>query len=140
MLPPATNPLSKPKPTVLVVDDSPIICMLFHAVLTRAGYPVATFEYGGPALEQMRASPQPLIVLLGLVMPAVDGEQVLEAVAADPILAARHRLIMVTASTERASGGRVAALRRQLGVPLIPKPFTVGQILAAVAEAAATIA
>lgn len=128
------------KPPVLVVDDAPVIRMLLHAVLTRAGYPVVTVEHGGPALELMHASPQPLVVLLGLVMPNVDGEQVLEAVAADPIMATRHRLVMVTANTERASAGHVAALRHQLGVPLIPKPFKVDQILAAVAEAAATVA
>lgn len=87
----------------------------------------------------MRASSQPFVVLLGLMMPYVDGEEVLEAVAADPALASRHRVIMVTGSTDRASCGRVAELRRQLDVPLIPKPCKFDELLAAIAEAASTI-
>lgn len=127
------------KPTVLVVDDEAPIRSMFREMLTLEGYSVAVSENGGPALEQMRSSPHPLVVLLGLVMPVVDGEQVLEAVASDLELAARHRIIMVTANTDRASSGRVADLRHQLGVPLIPKPCTLDQLLAAIVEAAATI-
>ena len=125
--------------TVLVVDDDRALRSMLRESLALEGYPIATAENGGPALEQMRTSLQPLVVLLGLVMPYVDGEEVLEAVAADPELATRHRIIMLTANTDRASGGRVAELRRQLGVPLIAKPFGFDEITVAVAEAAATI-
>lgn len=127
------------KPTVLVVDDDPALRKMLCEMLVLEGYPVATAEHGGPALEQMRASRQPLVVSLGLAMPVVDGEQVLEAVAADPDLASRHLIIMVTASGDWAASSRVADLRRQLGVPLVFKPFTFDIFLAAVAEAAATM-
>lgn len=126
------------KPTVLVVDDEAAIRSMFRELLTLEGYSVAEASHGGPVLEQIRASSQPLVVLLGLVMPDVDGEEVLEAVAADPALATRHRhrIIMLTGATDRASTGRVAVLRRQLGVPLIAKPFTFDAILSATTDAA----
>ncbi len=88
----------------------------------------------------MRASAEPLLVLLGLMMPVVTGEQVLEEVAADPSLAARHRIVMLTGSIAWATQGRVAELRRQLDVPLLAKPFTVPQLLNALEEAMASMA
>lgn len=125
---------------VLVVDDSPGVLALARAMLERQGYAVvATVEHGGPALDQMRASAERLVVLLGLTMPVVDGEQVLEAVAADASLAARHRVVMMTADVERATRGRVAELRRQLGVSLVAKPFTSAQLMQAVEDAAASM-
>lgn len=127
------------KPTVLVVDDDPSTRRLLCAMFEDAGYSVSDAEHGGPALAQMRASSQPLVVSLGLIMPYVDGEEVLEAVAANPVLATRHRIIMLTANTDLASTGRVAELRRQLGVPLIAKPWDYDQLLAAVAEAASSL-
>lgn len=127
------------KPHVLVVDDAPEICRMLSFILDWEGYPVSTACHGGPALVKMFASADPLVVLLGLNMPRVDGAQVLEWVAANSKIARRHRIIMVTGATERASTGRVAELRQQLGVPLIAKPWNDDQILAAVAQAAAEI-
>ena len=70
-------------------------------------------------------------MLLGLLMPKVNGEAVLEAVAADEGLARRHAFVLVTA----APPGRVPELRQLLDSPLIAKPFTVSQILQAVDDA-----
>lgn len=124
----------KAKPSVLVVDDCPDIRQMLREVLEEEGYTVSTAEHGGPALAHLRASPVPLLVLLGLTMPCVDGEAVLHTVASDSALAARHRFIMVTGATPRATTGSVAALRQQLGVPVIAKPFTVDQLLDTMAE------
>jgi CheY-like chemotaxis protein len=121
--------------TVLVVDDDMGIRKVLYEVLTMEGYTVQTAEHGGPALNILRASSEPMVVLLGLAMPVVDGEAVLEAVAADEELAPRHAFAMVTGSRVRATTGRVATLREQLEVPFIAKPFTVGQILSALEEA-----
>jgi CheY-like chemotaxis protein len=101
-------------------------------VLELEGYAVQTAEHGGPALEIMRASPERLVVLLGLVMPYVSGQEVLETVASDDALK-RHAIVMVTGSN--ATIGRVAELREQLGVPLVAKPFTWEQIANAVEQA-----
>ncbi len=46
---------------------------------------------------------------------------------------------MKTGNTGWASRGRVAELRRQLGVPLMPTPFVLDQILEALSEAATTM-
>jgi CheY-like chemotaxis protein len=127
--------------SMLVVDDDPSIRELVREVLEEEGYAVVgEAEHGGTALDRMRASTEPLLVLLGLHMPKVDGLQVLEAVAADPALASRHRIILVTAAQQRATTGRVAALRDQLDVPLVLKPFEISELLDAVEAAAAAMA
>ena len=125
-------------PAVLVVEDDSTHRQLLHEILTLEGRTVYLAEHGGPALEQLRASAEGMVVLLGLLgllMPQVDGEALLEAVAADTAIARRHVFVMVTTSTARATMGRVAELRRLLDIPLISKPFTVSEILQAVDEA-----
>jgi CheY-like chemotaxis protein len=125
---------------LLIVDDDASIRRMMRGILEDEGFATTTAKHGGPALEQMRASTKRLLVLLGLTMPEVDGEQVLEAVASDPELAARHRIIMVTANIRRATTGRVAELRQQLNVPLRPKPFDVNEIINLVKDVAASMA
>ncbi len=126
-------------PTVLVVDDDSSIRDILVEILSLEGYPTLTAEHGRPALDILRSSTESMVVLLGLMMPCVDGQTVLDEVAMDESLAARHVFVMVTGSVTRATTGRVAELREQLGVPLFAKPFTVDQILNAVAEAAARL-
>jgi two-component system cell cycle response regulator CpdR len=120
---------------VLVVDDDPALRRLVREILTLEGRDVHEAQHGGIALEQLRARSAGMVVLLGLMMPEVDGEAVLEALAADEALATRHSFVMVTAALPRARDGRVAQLLGQLNIPLVSKPFTVTQILSAVENA-----
>lgn len=121
---------------VLVVDDDYYIRRMECEVLALEGYVVDTAEHGGPALEYMRASKEGLVVLLGLMMPEVDGEMVLRAVVSDEALAARHRIVIVTGSRWWANAPQMLALRARLQVPMVAKPYTVSQLLSAVEDAA----
>ncbi|HEX5441790.1 MAG TPA: response regulator [Ktedonobacterales bacterium] len=123
-------------PSALVVDEDVGIRKLLTFVLREYDYSVQAAAHGGYALDILRRSGEGMIVTLGLVMPIVNGAAVLEAVAEDETLAARHVFIMVTGCTPGAESGRVAALRNYLGVPLLPKPFTLEQIDEAITEAA----
>jgi CheY-like chemotaxis protein len=120
---------------VLVVDDNLALRTILSAILTQEGYRVQTAAHGGHALDFMRASPEPVVVTLDLNMPDVNGIAVLEAVAADPVWLQRHALILLTDNVALAASRHVTALRDQLHVPLVAKPFTVEQLLDAVAEA-----
>jgi CheY-like chemotaxis protein len=122
--------------SVLVVEDDRGIRVLLESLLELEGYRVFTAEHGGPALARLRASSERLVVLLGLLMPVVDGLQVLESLAADPALALRHRVILVTAAAGVITQGRLAELRQQLDVPLIAKPFDLDVVLDTVRQAA----
>ncbi len=73
--------------TILVVDDEPEALQLFWRMLrsARRGYRVLTATSGGQALQLLREDP-PDALLLDLVMPDMDGFQLLQAKNADAAL------------------------------------------------------
>ena len=83
---------------VLVVDDDRGFCQLVDRMLTatRNGFRVRQAYDGQDGLAQMRAS-RPDLVLLDLIMPDLDGFQVLEEMRDDPALA-RVPVVLVTAA------------------------------------------
>lgn len=126
------------KPAVLVVDDHAAIREILIVVLEEAGYRVCEAADGGPALQQLRASRDPMVVLLDMEMLGLDGVQVMQAVAADAALATRHAYVLVTANATTLPLAFVTLLSR-LGVPIIPKPFDIDELMEAVAQAAARL-
>jgi adenylate cyclase len=72
-----TNPPDRTeKPTVLVVDDTPDNLTLLSGVL-KEHYKVKVATSGERALEMLQAGPLPSIILLDVMMPGVDGYEVL---------------------------------------------------------------
>jgi CheY-like chemotaxis protein len=71
---------------VLVVDDDDDIRETVADALTDCGYVVKSSADGRAALVEMRAS-IPCLVLLDLMMPVLDGWEVVRAMEADPALA-----------------------------------------------------
>jgi DNA-binding NtrC family response regulator len=65
--------------TVLIVDDDPVQRRLLEACISRVGLETLTAPGGGPALELLFSpkGEQVSLVLLDLMMPDVDGIQVL---------------------------------------------------------------
>lgn len=119
---------------VLVVDDDLDIRDTLCLLLTDVGYEAIGCASGREALATLRTSQCSMIVLLDLLMPDVSGLDVLEALRADPQLAARHAYILMTADS-RIRRDTHPTLFRVLNVDLIHKPFDVDVILAAVSEA-----
>ena len=71
--------------SILVVDDDPINRMLLSRSLTADGHTVRTAENGRRALELLSKAADD-VVLLDIVMPEMDGIEVLEAIKTDPRL------------------------------------------------------
>ena len=70
----------KEKPYILVVDDDPNIAKLEQLYLEKAGYEVKTVGRGDDAMTEFRKMP-PDLMLLDVMMPGMDGWQVLKAAA-----------------------------------------------------------
>jgi CheY-like chemotaxis protein len=70
---------------ILLVDDDNFILVVYGDGLKDAGYQVVTAKDGEEALEKMR-SERPDLVLLDIIMPNINGFEVLKAVQADPDL------------------------------------------------------
>ena len=83
---------------VLVVDDEPDVLLLCRVNLEFEGYEVSTAPDGEAGLDACREL-QPDVVLLDVMMPKMDGWQVLEAIKADDEL--QHiPVVMLTAKVQ----------------------------------------
>ncbi len=86
------------KKRVLVVDDEPDVLLLCRVNLEVEGYDVATAPDGEAGLEACREL-KPDVVLLDVMMPKMDGWQVLEAIKEDDDLA-HIPVVMLTAKVQ----------------------------------------
>ena len=144
-LPAASEPSGKAKPTILVVEDNLALQDYIHSVLQEK-YHVVTAENGQAALDLMmndecrmmngavgkhssfiiHHSSFPDLILSDLMMPVMDGYQLLEKLKSDDVT--RHiPVIMLTARAE--AQDKLKALR--IGVDdYLHKPFDEEELLA----------
>ncbi len=73
---------SLPTKTILIVDDEPFITKAYKAGLEQAGYTVVVAENGEEGVAQILAV-RPHLVLLDIIMPKMDGFEVLQVVKAN---------------------------------------------------------
>ena len=85
-------------PTVLVVDDSPIIRELLKLALHDAGFAVDEAEDGQAAIDSLRRR-QPQLIVCDLSMPRVDGLAVLDHLRSSPATA-RIPVLVLTVETQ----------------------------------------
>jgi len=119
---------------ILVVDDEPDIRMMLRLLLQDDGYRVSEASDGVVGLAQLRASSRPMVVLLDYKMPRMNGEELLQAVIADPRLANRHAFIFLTANLPALSPA-LHQLLSAAAIPVVQKPFAISQILHAIEQA-----
>ena len=113
--------------TLLLVDDEPGIVAIARDYLERAGFRVLTAGDGAAALHIAR-SEQPALIVLDLMLPEIDGLDVLRSLRANPTTQATP-VIMLTARVEEAD--RVSGL--EMGADdYMTKPFSPRELVARV--------
>lgn len=114
----------KDKPMILLVDDDPNISRLVQLYLEKEGFEVRTAARGDDALNDFRRMP-PDLMLLDVMLPGMDGWQVLKAVRRTSSIP----IIMLTARDE--TFDKVLGL--ELGADdYITKPFENKELVARV--------
>jgi chemosensory pili system protein ChpA (sensor histidine kinase/response regulator) len=73
--------------SILVVEDDPNIRECLCELLRSEGYPVVSAQDGAEALEKLTTIVRPTLVLLDLMMPRVNGWEVLQTMRAKDHLA-----------------------------------------------------
>lgn len=125
--------------TVCVIEDDADIRTVVRLLLEEEGYQVLEAANGLDGLALLQASPERLVAVVDHRLPAMDGCDLLEIVAQDAALRARHAFILVTASPRQAEEDCGETLE-DLGAPVVAKPFNIDEIVDAVAEAVQRIA
>ena len=105
---------------VLVIDDDPRVAQILHRMIRSAGrdWQVRRAHRGQAGLRAMRRE-RPDLVLLDLVMPGMDGREVLARMRGDPELSSIPVAIITaqehTPEVERRLSGGVIHVSRQPG-------------------------
>ena len=114
---------------ILVVDDDQGVRDMLQRLLLKTGYAVETAANGLEAMHQIREK-APDLMVLDLMMPGMNGLEVLELLGAD----AGWKKIPVIVLT--AAAGHSA---QSLGVrAMIPKPFNIMDVQKTVREVLGT--
>lgn len=121
--PSADSDESQTKPLVLVVEDDLSLARLLEALLESAGYASRLVGDGHAALDAVRGE-HPVLVLLDLSLPRMDGWEVLER------LRALDNAPPVVLLTGHVNVGRRAT--RAGAAAVVLKPFDVDDLLATV--------
>lgn len=116
---------------VLLAEDDPHIARLVAFKLEKEGFRVTIAEDGERALERARAEPFDLI-LLDIMMPVLDGLQVLQELQQDPRLKGIP-VVMLSAKGHERDVERALSLG---AVDYVVKPFHPQKLVERVREAA----
>ena len=109
------------KRRILVVDDDPGIRELVRNVLERAGYEVATARDGSQAIMLLAKSDYD-VVLLDVMMPGVNGLEVVESLQRDNSAVLAHTYLLTASLSKRYEELPVRGI--------IAKPFDIHDLLA----------
>jgi two-component system, OmpR family, phosphate regulon response regulator PhoB len=120
---------------VLVVDDDTIIREGIRAALEDSGYVVYEAPDGRSAIDRLRTSPAPLVVLLDWMMPGIDGMQVLRALHRDSAAVQRHAYLLMTAALDDPPIADLS-LPVDVAIDVLRKPFDLDDLLTSVAQMA----
>ena len=115
-------------PSILVVEDEVVLAKVLKQVLEKEGFDVRNAMNGREIVDQIRGNPVPDLVLLDVMLPDVDGFQVLARFRQHPALK-NLPVVMLTSSATRE-----AVLKGLIGGAngYITKPFELPVLIKAV--------
>ncbi len=109
---------------ILVVDDEPDVVKTLSKAIRRQGFDVVSATDGEQALERVKDS-HPALVILDIIMPKLDGIEVLQRIKGDPQTASLP-VIMLTA---RAGDEDMLKGYKYGANYYISKPFRIAEVL-----------
>ena len=117
---------------ILVVDDEPLIVKLLKHNLEKVGYTVYSASNGREGLELLEAEPVD-VVLLDIMMPEMDGMEVLRR------LKAAERPLMVIMLTAKATIDTAVACMKEGAHDFLSKPFDMDRLQITIRNALQTL-
>lgn len=111
---------------ILVVDDEKSCLIGLEMIMRQTGLKVIPFDGGSEALEYIEKNHQKIcLVLLDMMMPDINGTEVLEQIRKNPITS-KIKVILQSGSQDERELSKI----RNLGIEaIIYKPFTKDEVL-----------
>jgi CheY-like chemotaxis protein len=126
-----TPDLTRARTRVLAIDDEPQLTFVLERLLA-SDHEVVVVNSGQAALELLTSNaPPPDVILCDLMMPAMTGIELYEAIAKQRT-ELTPRFVFMTGGTFTPEG---AAFLARVGLPVIEKPFALDTLRAAIAKA-----
>jgi two-component system KDP operon response regulator KdpE len=114
--------MTKDRRKILIVDDEERLLRILSIKFKVSGYDAITASGGGKALELVKEE-KPDIVLLDIIMPGIDGFQMLEE------LRTFSEIPVIAFSARPENGARAVSMG---ATDFIAKPFDVDRLMEAV--------
>jgi two-component system phosphate regulon response regulator PhoB len=119
------------KPFVLIVEEDKSCAELLKYMLTRAGYRVMVSEDGQIAQSRIKTLSQPPhLVLLGLLLPLVDGFQLLRQIRHTSGWANTPVIVLSTKIQEQ----DIIRAFKLGATDYVTKPFQLGELMARISS------
>ncbi|HZS08797.1 MAG TPA: response regulator [Blastocatellia bacterium] len=112
-----------PGEKILVVEDDPDTREMVKAFFVSEGYQVETAANGRKAIEYLKSSETPCLILLDLMMPEMNGIEFLQSRRQESELSGIP-VVVVTAVQEACKGARALG-----AIDCLSKPFEFHQLL-----------
>ncbi len=120
----AVSKLRKSKKTIMVVDDNPDLVTIVTTLLKGKGYKVQS-AYSGQEVLNLLAEQKPYLIILDIMMPRMDGLEVLTRLKSDP----NTRPLPVVLLTAKQPDEAILGGYDLWADSYITKPFTHTQLL-----------
>ena len=116
-----------PKKKILVVDDEVDFLKILKLNLEDSGYEVVTALNGKEALKKMK-SENPDAVILDIMLPGLNGEEVCKSIRKDPVFG---KTPVIMATGKNTDVDRI--IGKVIGADIyITKPFDLKQLISAI--------
>ena len=115
-------------PRALIIDDDVTIRAVIRLMLEREGYEVIEATNGREALQMMEQAPAPDIIILDLMLPYVDGLQVIKKIRNHP----EWKNVPVIMLSANVSENEVVKLLKAGANDYVTKPFNPRELVARV--------
>ncbi len=112
---------------ILVADDDPEVLELVEKRLRSDGYQVIKAAAGREAIEKIKIH-QPHLILMDIVLPDIDGSEVIKTIKADPLLQSIPVIFLSGIITQNDEAKLEVKVDGRL-FPAIPKPCNFERLL-----------
>jgi len=121
--------MNNPAGTILVIDDEQPFCEVVAEILTTFGYPVRKAFNAAQALEVLE-SITPILIILDIMMPDVDGLTLIRSFRANPRLS---KIPVIMSSAKYLKEDRMEAMNAGASAYLT-KPFSAAELRSSIVE------